>query len=62
MDLQQMLAIRNMISPNDDDDDYDPQQTMGSMFSPANIGGNQDKKEVAPPNAKVEAIVNKVDE
>lgn len=54
-----MLAIRNMIAP-DEEDDFDPTQTSGSMFGPGNIGGGRDEsKPLAPANAKVEAKVNR---
>lgn len=54
-----MLAIRNMIAP-DEEDDFDPTVTSGSMFGPASIGSSRDQsKPMAPPNAKVEAKVNR---
>ena len=57
MDYNSMMALKDLIAGEEDPDEIVDNPYKGSVLNPAHIGGN-DKKEVARPNAKIEATIN----
>jgi len=56
MNPNDLMALKDILAPNDDADDYD--QFKGSVLNPGAIGGEK-KKKVAKPNAKIEKTLDK---
>lgn len=50
-------ALKNLLSPEDEDGDPYANYQQGSAITPGDLAGN--RKEMAPPNSRIEAKVNR---
>jgi hypothetical protein len=56
-DYNSMMALKDLVVGEEEDAEIVENPYKGSILNPASIGGDTDKKEVAKPNAKIEAKI-----
>lgn len=56
-DYNSMMALKELVSGEEEDAEIVENAYKGSILNPAGIGSEAEKKEVAKPNAKIEAKI-----
>ena len=56
-DYNSMMALKDLIGGEEEDPSIVENPYKGSMINPGQIGGDGEKKEIAKPNAKIEAKI-----
>ena len=57
MDYNTIMALKELVADGEEDQEVVENFYKGSMLNPGSIGADGKKKEIAKPNAKVEAKI-----